>query len=164
MEKLGLNVSQLVWQIVAFGLLVFLLQRFLYKPILSMLDERRQRIEQGMRDAQKASEQAAAAQQEFERRIAEAKKEGQAILAQANEMGAKLREEILAESREEARRMIEKAKEEIEADRARAMAELESQVADLAVMISQRVIGATLDETTHRRLIGEFLAKTEDIK
>jgi F-type H+-transporting ATPase subunit b len=160
MEKLGLNVSELIWQIVAFGLLIFLLQRFLYKPILKMLEERRNRIDQSMRDARIAAEKAVAAQEEFERRVNESKREAQMVLAQANEMSAKLREDILAEAREQARQLIDKAKEEIEAERARTMAQLEKQVADLAITVSERVIGESLNEESQRRLISDFLNRT----
>jgi len=164
MDKIGLNVASFVWQLVAFGLLVFLLWKFLYQPILAMLEERRRRIEQGMKDAQMAAEKAAAAQAEFERQVAESKKEGQVILAQANEMSAKLREDILAVAREESRQMIEKAKAEIQAERKQAMADLERQVADLAITVSQTVIPASLDEAAQRRLIGDFLSKTGGLK
>jgi F-type H+-transporting ATPase subunit b len=164
MDKIGLNVASLVWQIVAFGLLVFLLWKFLYQPILAMLEERRRRIEQGMKDAQMAADKAAAAQAEFERQVAESKKEGQVILAQANEMSAKLREDILAAAREESRQMIEKAKAEIQAERKQAMADLERQVADLAITVSQTVIPASLDEAAQRRLISDFLSKTGGLK
>jgi F-type H+-transporting ATPase subunit b len=164
MEKLGLNVTMLFWQIVAFGILVLLLRRFLYTPIMTMLEERRRRIEQGMKDAQMAAEKAAAAQAEFERQIAESKKEGQVILAQANEMSAKLREDILAAAREESRQMIEKAKTEIAVERKQAMADLEKQVADLAITVSQTVLRESLDDATQRRLINDFLTKTGGLK
>jgi F-type H+-transporting ATPase subunit b len=164
MEKLGLNPSWLIAQIIAFGILVYLLQRFLYKPVLKMLDERRQRIEQSMLDAQAASEKAAAAQAEFERRLNEARKEAQAILATANEMSGKMREDILDTARQEARRMVDKAKEEIEADRERTMAQLEKQVAELAISASERVLGQALDDKMQRRLIDDFLTKTGGLK
>lgn len=164
MQKLGIDGWQLFWQMVAFGILVFLLWKFLHKPILAMLDERRERIAQGMQDARKATEYAETARQEMEEQRAEARKEGQAILAQANEMSEKLREQILEQAREDSRKMMEKAKEEIEADRARSMAELEKQVAGLAVAVSQSVLKEAIDEETHRRLIGDFLDKTGDLK
>jgi F-type H+-transporting ATPase subunit b len=164
MGKLGIDGWQLFWQMVAFGILVFLLWKFLYKSILSMLDERRERIAQGMQDARKATEYAETARQEMEQQRTEARKEGQAILAQANEMSEKLRQEILDQARDDSRKMMEKAKGEIEADRARSMAELEKQVAGLAVAVSQSVLQETIDEETHRRLIGDFLDKTGDLK
>jgi F-type H+-transporting ATPase subunit b len=164
MEKLGINVSQLIWQIVAFGLLVYLLRRFLYRPVLKMLDERRRRIEQSMADAQTAAEKAAAAQVEFERRLAEARKEAQTVLAQANEMSAKMRDDILQTARQEAREMVDKARQEIEADRARSMAQLEKEVADLAISVSEKVLGESLDNNMQRRLINEFLTKTGGLK
>ena len=164
MEKLGLDLWQLIWQLVAFGILVFLLGKFLYKPILTMLDERRERIAQSMQDAQKAKEYAENIQQELEQQKAETKREGQAVLTQATEMGEKLRQEILDQAREDARKMLEKAREEIEADRARSMSELQQQVADLALTVSQSVLKEAIDEETHRRLIGDFLTKTGDLK
>lgn len=164
MEKLGIDAWQLLWHFVAFGILVFALWKWLYKPILSMLDERRQRIAQSMQDAQKAADYAASVQAELDKQKAESRKEGQAILTQANEMSEKLREDILAQAREDARKMLEKAKEEIDAERARSMAELQKQVADLALAVSQSVLKDAIDEDTHRRLIGDFLSKTGDAK
>ena len=164
MEKLGLNPSLLLAQIIAFGILVYLLHRFLYRPILNILDERRQHIEQSMMDAQSAADRAAAAQAEFERRLNDARKEAQGILAQANEMSTKMREEILDTARQDALQMIEKAKQEIEGERQRTMAQLEKQVAELAISASERVLGEALDEKVHRRLIDDFLTKTGGLK
>ena len=84
-------------------------------------------------------------EQEFEKRMTEARKEGQEIIAQATQMS-------------------EKAREEISRERDLAMAELRQQVADLSLVISEKVIGATLDEQRQRQLIAEFLEQTEELK
>lgn len=164
MEALGINLGYLISQIFNFTLLAVLLYFIAYKPILRMLDERSARIKKGLEDAENASRRAAEMEQEFERRMAEARREGQEIIAQATQMGEKTRQEILDQAREESRAMIEKAKEEISRERDQAMAELRQQVADLALAVSEKVIGASLDEHKHRQLIAEFLEKSEDLQ
>jgi F-type H+-transporting ATPase subunit b len=164
LEALGINLGYLISQIVNFTLLAVLLYFVAYKPILRMLDERSARIKKGLEDAELASQRASAMEQEFEKRMVEARKEGQEIIAQATQMSEKARQDILDKAREEARAQIEKAREEISRERDLAMAELRQQVADLSLVISEKVIGATLDDQRQRQLIAEFLEQTEELK
>ena len=164
MEALGINLGYLISQIINFGLLAVLLYLVAYKPILRMLDERSERIKQGLDDAEQASRRAAEMEHEFEQRLVEARKEGQEIVAQATQMSEKARQEILATAREEARAQVDKAKEEISRERDLAMAELRQQVADLSLSISEKVIGESLDQQRQRDLIAEFLEQTEELK
>ncbi len=164
MEALGINLGYIISQIVNFTLLALLLYFVAYKPILRMLDERSARIKKGLEDAELASKRAAEMEQEFERRMGEARKEGQEIIAQATQMSEKARQDILDKAREESRAQVERAKEEITRERELAMAELRQQVADLSLLISEKVIGATLDEQRQRQLIAEFLEQTEELR
>ena len=164
MEALGINLGYLISQIVNFTLLAVLLYFVAYKPILRMLDQRSERIKQGLEDAELASRRAAEMEQEFEQRLAEARKEGQEIIAQATQMSEKARLEILETAREEARAQVEKAKEEISRERELAMSELRQQVADLSLNISEKVIGESLDQQRQRDLIADFLEQTEELK
>jgi F-type H+-transporting ATPase subunit b len=164
LEALGINLGYLISQIVNFALLAVLLYFVAYKPILRMLDERSARIKKGLEDAELASQRASAMEQEFEKRMVEARKEGQEIIAQATQMSERARQDILEKAREESRAQIEKAREEISRERELAMAELRQQVADLSLVISEKVIGATLDDQRQRQLIAEFLEQTEELK
>ncbi len=164
MEALGINLGYIISQIVNFTLLALLLYFVAYKPILRMLDERSARIKKGLEDAELASKRAAEMEQEFERRMGEARKEGQEVIAQATQMSEKARQDILDKAREESRAQVERAKEEIIRERELAMAELRQQVADLSLLISEKVIGATLDEQRQRQLIAEFLEQTEELR
>jgi F-type H+-transporting ATPase subunit b len=164
MKELGLDPVALLWQLVAFALLVFLLYKLLYRPVLKMLDERSERVRKGMEDAAKAREMAERAQQEFEKRIAEARKDGQDIVAQATQMSEKLRQEILDQARSEAEQLIQKERERFTQEREQAMTELKAQVADLSILAAQKVIGASLDETTQRKLVADFLSEAGDLK
>ena len=164
MEALGINLGLLISQIFNFTLLAVLLYLVAYKPILRVLDERSARIKKGLEDAETASKRAAEMEQEFEQRVGEARKEGHQIIAQATQMSEKARQEILETARDEARTLIDKAREEITRERELAMAELRQQVADLSLTISEKVIGATIDEKRQRELIADFLKQTEELQ
>ncbi len=163
MEALGINLGYLISQIVNFTLLAVLLYFVAYKPILRMLDERSARIQKGLQDAEEASRRAAEMEQVYEQRMGEARREGQEIIAQATQMSEKARQDILEQAREEARAQIERAREEISREREQAMTELRQQVADLSLMISEKVLAETLDEEKQRRLIARFLEQAEEI-
>jgi F-type H+-transporting ATPase subunit b len=129
-----------------------------------MLDQRSERIQKGLKDAEAASQRAEEMEQEFQKQLAIARQEGQQIIAQATQVSDKTRQEILEKAREEARGMIDNAKEEIDREREQAMGDLRREVGDLSVSIAQRIIGQTLDERSQRRLIAEFLDQTEALQ
>lgn len=164
MEGLGINTGYLLSQIVNFLLLLFILQRFAYKPVLRMLNERRERIKTAMEEAEEARRKAAQAEEEYQRRIEEARKEAEAIISRAEEQATQLRGEILAQAQEEARALRQKAEAEIELLRRQALAGVQEQIADLAILAASKVIGQSLDEKGHRRLISEFLAEVDDLE
>lgn len=162
MEKLGINLTGLIGQAINFGLLVFLLYRFLLKPILKMLDERRQRIAQGLEEAEQARRELALIEQEREKLLAEARQKAQEISARATQRAQKMRDEILAQAHQEARQLLEKAQQEIERERQQALTEARRQVTDLSLLMTQKVVGKALSEDDHRRLIGQFLEEEAD--
>lgn len=164
MGKMGINLTGLVWQAINFGLLVVLLYFLLFKRIARMLDERRARIQKGMEDAEDAARKAAQAQAEFDERIKQAKQEAQQILAQVTVTGEKLREEARAQARQEAQALIERAHEEIDRERRQVVTELRTQVADLVLLMTQKVLKQTLDEQAQRRLIQDFLVEMDELK
>jgi F-type H+-transporting ATPase subunit b len=163
LEALGINLGYIFSQIVNFTLLAVLLYFVAYKPILRMLDERSARIQKGLQDAEDASRRAAEMEQEYEKRIADARRDGQEIVAQATQMSEKARQDILEQAREEARAQIDRARQEISRERDQAMADLRQQVADLSLMISEKVLTESLDEDRQRQLIAKFLEQAEEI-
>jgi F-type H+-transporting ATPase subunit b len=146
-------------QVVNFAILLLLLQMLLYKPVLKLLAERKERIRRGLEDADKAKAALANAEADYQKRMDEARKEAQGVITQATQSADRAREEILNEARLEAQRVVAKAREEIEYERKRVLAELRSEVAELAVLAAGRVINRELDETSHHKLIEDFLAE-----
>lgn len=155
---LGVNVPFLISQIVNFLILFAALYFLLWKRVLKMLEERKQRIAQGLADAEQARKERERAEAEYQERIRRAEQEREEILAKAAREGEQVREEILAEARAEAERIIAEARAEAERDRQEMLAELRGQVASLAIAVSNKIIGETLDERRQRRLIDEFFS------
>ncbi len=156
--SLGVNGPFLLSQIVNFLILFAALYFLLWKRILKMLDERKQRIAQGLADAEQARRERERAEAEYQQRIERAEQEREEILAKAVGEGEQAREEVLTEARAEAERIIAEARADAERDRQEMLAELRSQVASLAIAVSNKIIGETLDEQRQRRLIDEFFS------
>ncbi len=164
MEALGVSVTGLLAQFINFILLLLILRAIAYKPILRMLDQRSERIRESMERAEAVKQQAARTEEEFARRLAEARREGQAIVAQAEKIADRLRQEEMEKTRQEVDQLRAKALEDIERERERAVTELRKQVADLALFAAGRVVGRSLDQTSHYRLVDEALAEAEKLK
>jgi F-type H+-transporting ATPase subunit b len=159
-EALGINLPQLIAQIVNFVILLILLRLTLYKPILKMLDDRRRRINEGLNAAEIARAEAASAQANIAAQLQAARREGQDIVGNAQQIAAR----VQAEAREEASRdrdaTIERARQEIQLERDRAIAELRTEFADITVSAAEKVINQSLDRGAHQRVINEALAES----
>ena len=160
MEALGINVPGLVAQIVNFLLLLFLLSKFAYKPILNMLDQRAQRIKESLEAAERARQEAAQSQVNIQAQIDTARREGQALIEQAARSAEQLREEIHETARKEAEAILARAKADFAQEREKAIEELRRQFADLTITAAEKVINETLDRAKHQRLISEVLEQS----
>jgi F-type H+-transporting ATPase subunit b len=149
------------WILVAAGnFLIFAVILYLAfgKQVSGMLAARRERIEQGIRDAEQARQDRASAETERLAALTEARREANDILARAQKVAQETRDADIAATREELERMRVRASEEITAEKQRALGELRSEVADLALQAAGRVVGETMTDQRHRRLVEEFLA------
>ncbi|HEY32198.1 MAG TPA: F0F1 ATP synthase subunit B [Dehalococcoidia bacterium] len=157
MEGLGINLPQLIAQIVSFLVLFGLLYFFAYKPILRMFDERSQRIKESVEQAEKVKEEAAAAEEENRKKLETAAKEGQEAIARAMRAGDEARQRAQQEAQVEAAGLVEKARQEIQRERDEVIGELRQEFADLAVAAAEKVIEKSLDKEAHRELIEKVL-------
>ena len=158
-EAFSVDLPKLAFQVINFLLLLYLANRFLFKRVLGLLDERGTKISKGLEDAETAARDRELARAEREAAVAEARKEAADLLANANKIATDTRNEILSEARAEAEKVTARAREEIVAEKERAMAELRSQVADLALTAAGRLVRSEMDGATQRRLVEEFLAE-----
>ena len=151
----------LFWVIVsALNFIVFfaLIWTFAFKPVSRMLDDRRERIEQGLKDAEQARRDRENAEAERVATLAEARKEANDILARAQRLAQETRDADIAATREELERLRVRAAAEIEAEKTRAIADVRAEVADLALQAAGKVVGETMTDERQRRLVEEFLS------
>jgi F-type H+-transporting ATPase subunit b len=158
-EAFGVNWVALLFQIVNFVLLLYLLNRFLFRRVLALLDDRQNRIAKGLEDAEAAARDRELARAEREAALDEARKEGAEMMARATKIADDTRNEILAAARADAEKVTERAREEITAEKDRAMAELRAHVAELALEAAGKLVRSEMDDATQRRLVNEFLAE-----
>lgn len=158
MERLGIDPVSLLSQIINILILFIALYFLLWKRVVKLFAERRQKIAQGIEDAEQARRERERAAQEYERRIEEAKQEREKIIAQAAKEGNEAKEAIIAAARAEAEQIIAEGRAAVERERQQMLSELRSQVATLAIAVSNKIIGETLDEQRQRRLIDEFFS------
>ena len=158
-DAFGVDVFKLAFQIFNFLLILYLLNRFLFKRVLGLLDERQERIAKGLEDAEAAARDRELARAEREAALDAARKEAEVMIARATKIAEDSRTEIVAAARDEAEKVMGRATEEITAEKERAIAELRSQVADLALEAAGRLVRAEMNAPTQRRLVEEFLAE-----
>jgi F-type H+-transporting ATPase subunit b len=152
------NLFQVIVAAANFVIFLALMWTFAFKPVAKMLGDRRARIEQGLKDAEQARKDRESAEQERLTAITEARREANDILARAQKVAQETRDADIAATREELERMRVRAAEELAAEKQRALAELRTEVADLALQAASRVVRETMNDKRQRRLVEEFLA------
>jgi F-type H+-transporting ATPase subunit b len=163
-EAFDINLVGLAFQVINFLLLLYILNRLLFKPLLARMDERSAKISKGLEDAETAARDRELARAEREAAVSEARKEAANVIANANKIATDTREEILTRARADAEKVTERAREEITAEKEKAMAELRAQVADLALEAAGKLVRSDMNATTQRRLVEDFLAETSTTK
>jgi len=158
LEKLGLNLGYLLLQIFNFFILFVVLRAWVYKPILGLLDKRRQTIAQGLEDARVAAEARAAAEKEAAKIVADAQAEASKVVREASERAQGVAKEVKAEAEAEAAKAHATALAEAEAERNRILGDLRGQVAALSIAATQKLVGDTLDVKRQHALLDEFFS------
>ena len=158
MEKLGINLGYLLVQIFNFAILFVVLRAWVYKPIVNMLEQRRQKIAQGLEDARIAAEARSNAEMQAQVILAAAQKEAEQKLRDASERAEQLAKELRGQTEKETAEARQVAAKEAEQAHTQALAELRGQVAALAIAAAQRLIGEALDERRQRTLVAEFFS------
>jgi len=158
MEALGINLGLLIVQIIAFAIVFLTLNAWVYKPMLSMMETRRQKIAQGLEDARVAAEARADAEKDAARIVAQAQAEASKIVREATDRAASAAKDVKAAAEAEAARDLEVAKNQAELELNRILGDLRGQVAALAISAANKLVGETLDEKKQHALLDEFFS------
>jgi F-type H+-transporting ATPase subunit b len=158
MEALGINLGYLIVQIIAFGIILLTLNAWVYKPMLNMMESRKQKIAQGLEDARVAAEARADAQKDADKIRAEAQVEASRIVAEATDRAAAAANDVKVAAESDITAAREAAVAEAELERNRILGDLRSQVASLAIAAANKLVGEALDEKKQRALLDEFFS------
>jgi F-type H+-transporting ATPase subunit b len=157
--SLGINLPLLLAFVINFIILLALLGKFLYKPVLKMLDERAQKVKESMEWAESIKRDYEQAKAEVQKQIEKGRQEAQGIIAQAFQTGEALKEEARKEASSQAKAIVEKARLQLEAERDKMVEDLRKEFVSLLILASEKVIRQTLDKEKQSRLIEETLAQ-----
>ena len=158
MAALGINPGFLLVFGLYFLLVMFVLTRWVYTPVINVLEARKKKIAQGFEDARVAAEARANAEKDAAKIIAEAQTEANKRVAEAAGRAEQAAKDITAAAEEERARLLKTAQEEAAFERNRILGDLRGQVAALAIAAANKVIGGALDEQRQHSLIEEFFS------
>lgn len=157
---MGINTVLFVSQLLSFLILFLVLRQFVWPVLLRTLDKRALTIQEGVANAEKARRELGEAEQRIQQMMERARLDAQNTLDQATKTSEKVRAEIEQEARDRARQIVDQAQAQTRQMVAQAQVELRQQVADLAILAAERVIGKSVDSTTNRQLVNEFVAQS----
>lgn len=147
------------WTTLNFVILLAVLYKFLYKPLLGAISAREEEIEGSLKKAAEDRAEAERLRKDFESQIANAQREAQEIVSKATKAATAAKEQIETEARTRAAEMLENATKTIEREKQKALAELREEVANLAIMVAGKVIEKNLDNDEQKRLAERIVAE-----
>ena len=156
-----LTLGTILAQMLNFFILVWILARFAYKPLVSMMQERKERIAKDLADAQAARNEAEQFKADYAAQIANARQEAQQIVEKAVQQSEATTREQLAAAREQIEREKERARQDIVNERDRAMNNLRNEVISLSVAMATKVVAKDMDSETNTKLIEDAIAKLD---
>jgi len=160
MDALGIEPGLLISQIFNFLLLVVILRMVLYGPVLKMMDRRKERIAQSMRDAERVAAAAQEAEADKAKVLDAARREAQEIRAQAARDAEKIAQEIRSRAEQEATAIRMKGQEDAQAQAQLVLSEANKQLAELAILATEQLLGRELAKKDEQaRFVTEFLAQ-----
>jgi F-type H+-transporting ATPase subunit b len=151
----------MIWTIVAFLITLFVLRKYAFGPIQKTIDERRERIEQSIRDAEEARNEARRLLEEHRALIGQARGQAEEILGEARRVADAQRQRVREETEADRQRRLEETRRQIEAETHRALEQIRSEVAELTLIAATKVTGKALDDADHRRLIDDAIRELD---
>ena len=154
---LDVNPGLMIWTVVTFIILLILLKKIAWKPILSALDKRENDIREALSQAETAKEEAKKILEENQAILAKAEEESKKIIEQSRNYAQSLKDQMLLESKEQAKKIIDEASSEIERKKDAAFEELKGQIAEIAVNAAEKIIRESLDAQKGKQVVDRYL-------
>jgi F-type H+-transporting ATPase subunit b len=150
---LEINPGLILWTILTFAIVLVILRRTAWKPLLTALKEREDSIRTSLHDAEEARNQAQKLLDENKKLMASAEEQSQRIIKEGRAMADRLKAEILEKANTSSQQMVMQAREEIQREKESALTQLRSEVADLAITAAGKILDANLDPAKQRAIV-----------
>lgn len=160
-KALDLNLGIIITQIIGFILALWILKAFAWKPLLKMLDDRRNKISGDIGAAEQIKLDAGKLLDEYRARLRDIDNEARTRIQEAVTDGSRIAAEIKEQARDESRQILARSREELARDVAKARVELRNDVVDMAVKAAEKIISARLNEAEQKRLLDDFLKEVD---
>lgn len=149
--------AELVWGVVAFGLLLIVLWRFALPSLNKMLEERQQAIQGKLTEAEEIRTEAEELRRRYQEQLRDARGRADEIVDEAKADAERIREQKVSDAESEAQSIRERAREDAEAERTRLVQQLRGQVAALSVDLAGKIVHRELDEAQHESLVDDYI-------
>lgn len=157
------TVDQLLYSTLTFFILLFLLAKFAFPPIVKLLEEREEKIKDSIDKAEETRREAEKLFDEYKQQMAEARKEAQNIIEQGKKLGENMKADIINKAQNEALQIIDRSKAEIEREKEKVVQDLQKQFANLTIDAASKVVNKSLAEKDHLKLIDEYISKVGSV-
>lgn len=157
-DLLEVNPGLIFWVILTFLVLLWVLKKVAWKPILSALDQREAAIKESLEKAEKAKEEAQKVLDENQANISRAEEESKKIIDQSRAYAEKLKDQMIRESKEQAKKIVDDASAEIERKKDEAFNELKNQVAEIAINAAEKILKESLDKESNKKIVDKYIS------
>ena len=156
---LDVNPGLIIWTILTFLILLIILKKVAWKPILTALDNREKEIEDSLNRAEQAKKDAQKILEENQATLSKAEEESKKIIDQSREYADKLKEQMLKESKDQQQKIIEDASAEIERKKNAAFEELKNQIAEISVNAAEKIMKENIDANKNKQIVNKYLSE-----
>ena len=154
---LDVNPGLMIWTVITFIILVLILKKVAWKPILTALDKRESDIKESLAQAEKAKDEAKKILEENQANLAKAEEESKKIIEQSRAYAESLKEQLIKDSKDQAKKIVDEASSEIQRKKDAAFEELKGQIAEIAVNAAEKIIRESLDAQKSKQIIDKYL-------
>ena len=152
-----IDIKLILAQAVNFVIVLVVLYKFAYKPILKAMNERTEKIEKGIEDAKEANKKLLETEEREKEVLGKARKEAQAIIESADKTAQKNKEELLDEAKKKSEEIVANTQKQLEEEKRKMMSEVKSEIAELVVAATGKVIDEKMDSAKDKELIGKAI-------
>ena len=149
--------NEVIWGGLAFAILVALMWKFAFPSVQKAMEARTERIRESLDDAERTKAEAGQILEEYQRQLNDAKSEAGRIIEEARQTAEQMRRDMMSRAEAEVAELRERSRQEIEAASARAVADVQSRVGDMAVGLAERIVESNLDREAQNRLIESYI-------